>query len=225
MFLFIPFLTLTDMPEVTHSPMPSISDEEDGLNYSVHIQSAAEGSSSKPGRLQALGDLPRKRQSIPIRSVQSSMADKSAFKTSLSSATGLKIKTEVEVHAQDEGSTSRPAKPPPSQRKTPSCTVSKAPEDNVSSHVVPISQKRFYPKSTASSASTRKNNTYSPEVSDCETVSVPTFLRDDDVERPQKDDKKEIDPAIKEKVYIGLNQVKEDWKRHSSKIYKKKWCA
>ena len=135
MFLFIPFLTLTDMPEVTHSPMPSISDEE-GVHSDeegVHIHSAAEGSSFKPSRLQVLGDVPRKRQSTPVKSAQSSKAGKSATKTSLSSATNLKIKTEDEVHAQDEGSTSLPAKPPPSQRKTPSCTVSKAPDDDDSS--------------------------------------------------------------------------------------------
>ena len=123
MFLFIPFLTLTDMPEVTHSPMPSISDEEGGLNYSVHIHSAAEGSSFKPGRLQVLGDGPGKRQSTQVKSAQSSKADKSATKTSLSSASNFKIKTEVEVHAQDEGSTSPPAKPPSLQRRTPSRSV------------------------------------------------------------------------------------------------------
>ena len=151
------------MPEVTHSPMPSMSNEEGGLNYSVHIQSAAEGSSSKRGCLQVLGDVPRKRQYTPVKSVQSSKGDKSATKTSLSSATDLKIKTEVEVHAQDKGSTSSPAKPPPSQRNTPSCTISKAPEDDDSSHVVPISEKRFYPENTASAAPTRKKTTYSPK--------------------------------------------------------------
>ena len=55
------------MPEVTHSPMPSISDEEGGMNYSVHIQSEAEGSFSKPDRLQVLGGLPRKRKSTPLK--------------------------------------------------------------------------------------------------------------------------------------------------------------
>ena len=139
MFLFIPFLTLTDMPEVTHYPMTSISDEEGGLNYSVHIHSGAEGSSFKPGRLQVLGDVPRKLQSTPVKSVQSPKADKSATTTSLSFAAGLKIKIEVEAHAQDEGSTSSPAKPPPLQRRTPSCTVSKAPDDNDRSNVIPIS--------------------------------------------------------------------------------------
>ena len=160
--------------------MPSISDEEGGLNYSVHIHSAAEGLSFKPGRLQVLGDLPRKRQSTPVKSAQSSKADKWATKTSLSSATNLKIKIEVEVHAQDEGSTSRPAKPRPLQIRTPSCTISKAPDDDDSSNVIPISQKRFFTQNTASATSTRKKTTYSPEVSDCEVVSVATLLRDDD---------------------------------------------
>ena len=83
------------------------------MNYSVHIQSEAEKSCLKPRSLKVLGDLPRKRKSTPLKSAQSSKADKSATKTSMSSATGLKIKTEVEVHAQDKGSTSLPAKPPP----------------------------------------------------------------------------------------------------------------
>ena len=118
------------MPEVTHSPMPSMSEEEGGLNYLVHIKSAAEQSSSKPGRLQVLGDVPRKRQSTPVKSALSSRVNKPGTKTSLSSANGLKIKTELEVHAQDEGSTSRPAKP--LQRKTPSCTISNIGISNVS---------------------------------------------------------------------------------------------
>ena len=104
---------LTDMPEVTHSLMSSMSNEEGSLNYSVHIQSAAEGSSFKPGRLQVLGDLPHKQQSTHVKSAPSSKVHKPATKTSLSSAIGLKIKTEVEVHAHEDGSTSRPSKPSP----------------------------------------------------------------------------------------------------------------
>ena len=111
-----------------------------------------------------------------------------------------------------------PAKPPPLQRRTPSCTVSKAPDDDNSSNVIPISQKRFYTQNTALATSTRKKTTCSPEVSDREVVSVATLLRDDDSEQRQEVGKPEIDPAIEEKVYIGLNQVKEDWKQQGQLI-------
>ena len=103
------------MPEVTHPPMPSMTDEEGCLNYSVYIHSPPEGLSFKSGSLQVSGDVSRKRQSTPVKIVKSAKLDKqdTATKTSLSSAACIKIKTEVEVHEEDKGSTSCPTKPTP----------------------------------------------------------------------------------------------------------------
>ena len=81
-------------------------------------------------------------------------------------------------------------------------------------------------KNPPTAALTRKKTTYSPEVSDCETVSIATFLQDDDAEQPQKDDKQEIDSPLRKKYTLVLTKKKRTGndRTNSSKIYKKKWC-
>ena len=118
----------------------------------------------------------------------------------------------MEVHAQEDGSTSRPSKPSPSQKKRPTCTVSKPQEDDQTSHVVPISHERFYKKNTASATSTSRKTTDSPAVSNRDTLTVGSLMHKEDADEQELDDGQEVDPAIEEKFYLGLNYVKEDWK-------------
>ena len=95
------------MPEVTNSSMPSMSDEVGGLNYSVHIHTPPDVSSSKQGDRKVKGDETKQRQLTPLKT-QGRKVDKlvTATTMSLSSAAGIKIKTEVEVHQEDDGAKS-----------------------------------------------------------------------------------------------------------------------
>ena len=91
-------------------------------------------------------------------------------------------------------------------------------EDDQTSHVVPISQERFYKKITASGTSTSKKTTDSPAVFNRDTLTVGSLLRKEDAHEQQLDDGEEVDSAIEEKFYLGLNYVKEDWKRQGKLI-------
>ena len=205
--------------------MPCVSDEESGLNYSVHIQSPAEG--SRHGRVTV--DLLRKRQSTPVKSARSS------------SAVVKEIKTEVE-DAEEEGSTGCPSKPSQSQKdrpsstlskppvddkpskpsttqtEKPSSTVSKPPADTKSSDVVPISQERFYKKTSASAASTGKATIASVPVSNLEPIKSGTLLRKEVNRKTELDDGEEVEAEVEEKFFLGLNYVKKDWQQQGKLI-------
>ena len=92
------------------------------------------------------------------------------------------------------------------------------PKDDNSSHVIPITQKLFCKQTPAPAASTSTKTTSSPAVLNHETLSIHTFLREDDAKQPEKDEQVNNDPAIEEKVYLGLRYVKEDWKQQGQLI-------
>ena len=125
----------TDLPEVTQSPMPSASDHEGKLNYSVHVHTP-HGNSSEPLFGESVSEVgPKRCQSTPLKA-----------STSKPEKVLLTSKRQKELPAT--AATPRAA--------TSTSTVSRPPKDDDSSDVSkPIVLAQFYDKSPSSNSTLR----------------------------------------------------------------------
>ena len=125
--------SFTDMPEVTQSPMPSASEHEGKLNYSVHVHTPLAGSSEPLFGENVPQAGPRKRQSTPLKA-----------STSKPEKVLLTLKPEKVLPAT--AATPRAA--------TSTLTVSRPPKaDNSSDVSKPIPLAQFYGKSLSNNVS------------------------------------------------------------------------
>ena len=206
----------TDLPEVTQSPMPSASDHEGKLNYSVHVHTP-HGDSSEP----LFGDSvsqasPKRRQSTPLKA--STSKPEKALPTS---------KQQKNVPAA--AATPRAA--------TSTSTVSRIPKDDDSSDVAkPIPLSTFYGKSLSSNvsrplvppdsqaASRRAPNSTTSEIKEEEAdklerpnICVGAIVREigstgiKEVEISQ-----DLQGGVEEKVYLALQDIREEWERQGT---------